>query len=159
MLAGTDVRRGRETDGSPAEQATNTHTAAAGAGVAATSAEIGPRGKWTAAGAARLVREARIATARYMRDAETGQLWEMTRLAEAYTVWLEHLRAQVAELSPQPDDDTVRGTASALLFGGSGLTAPYPASFDGPRHGSSTCAPPIWTPPPCPCCPRRCVTW
>ena len=65
-----------------------------------------------------------------MGDAETGQLWEMTRLAEAYTVWLEHLRAQAAELSQQPDDDTVRGTASALLFGGSGLTAPYPASFD-----------------------------
>jgi hypothetical protein len=65
-----------------------------------------------------------------MRDAETGQLWEMTRLAEAYTVWLEHLRAQAAELSQQPDDDTVRGTASALLFGGLGLTAPYPASFD-----------------------------
>ena len=93
------------------KQRTRTQPQPAPAPASATSAEIGPRGKWTAAGAARLVREARIATARYMRDAETGQLWEMTRLAEAYTVWLEHLRAQVAELSPQPDDDTVRGTA------------------------------------------------
>jgi hypothetical protein len=65
-----------------------------------------------------------------MRTAPTAQLWEATRLMAAYEVWVRHLRAQADELSERVDDGVVEQTAAALLFGGSGLTAPYPDRFD-----------------------------
>ncbi len=47
---------------------------AAGAGV--TKLPAGARGKWTAAGAARAARDARIATAAHLRGAAVAQQWE-----------------------------------------------------------------------------------
>jgi len=64
----------------------------------ASSAEIGARGKWTATGAARTARDARIGTAAHLRTAPVAQQWEMTRLMSAFQVWRQHLAAQMRQL-------------------------------------------------------------
>lgn len=55
------------------------------------AAEISRRGKWTATGAARSAREARIATAAYKRIAPVAVQWETGHLLSSYEVWRQHL--------------------------------------------------------------------
>lgn len=99
-------------------------------------AVVGPRGKWTAAGAARAARDARIATAAHLRTAPVAHRWEVTRLVSSYQLWRDHLRAQLQQIDPalaadrERSDDIVGASAATLLFGGSGLTPPYPADLD-----------------------------
>ncbi|MEV0066118.1 hypothetical protein [Amycolatopsis sp. NPDC050768] len=50
---------------------------------------------WTSASAAKAAREARIATARYLREAPLAQEWETARLVEAFQAKLAHLRHPV----------------------------------------------------------------
>jgi hypothetical protein len=100
------------------------------------AAEIGARGRWTATAAARTAREARIATAAHLRTAPIAQQWEITRVMSSYQLWRNHLRDQLRQEQPRLDPDSPRGaaildeTAAALLYGGSGLTPPYPTDLD-----------------------------
>ena len=94
------------------------------------TAEIGPRGKWTVTGAARTARDARIATVRHVRTAEVAQRWEMTKLVTAWDTWCRHLRDQAKGMGHRLDDKALRPIASQLLYGGSGLLAPWPDTFD-----------------------------
>lgn len=93
------------------------------------AAEIGGRGMWTATGSARTARTARIATAAHLRNAEVAWRWEMTRLVSALEVWRTHLTAQARELTGERDPG-VEPVVQGLLFGGSGLTRPYPSRLD-----------------------------
>jgi hypothetical protein len=58
--------------------------------------------------------------------------WEISRLLSAQQVWHQHLTAQMRQLEPNLDPDSVEGarmitdSAAAFLFGGSGLSEPYP---------------------------------
>lgn len=72
---------------------TRTLTAAGGgdSGTGLGAAEISRRGKWTATGAARSAREARIATAAYKRIAPVAVQWETGHLLSSYEVWRQHL--------------------------------------------------------------------
>jgi hypothetical protein len=102
----------------------------------ASSAEISARGRWTATAAARSAREARISTAAHLRTASVAHRWEISRLLSAQEVWHQHLAAQMRQLEPNLDPDSDEGArqitdaAAALLFGGSGLTEPYPRDLD-----------------------------
>lgn len=109
--------------------------AGAGSG-GATAAELSPRGKWSATTAARAAREARISTAAHLRTASVAHRWEVSRLLTAQQVWHQHLTAQLRQLQPDLDPHSDEGTrtitdaAATLLFGGSGLTEPYPQDLD-----------------------------
>lgn len=92
-------------------------------------AEIGRRGKWTAAGAARAVRDARIATAAHQRRAEVAGRWEVSKLVSARAVWRSHLIGQAREMGQQPTDDQLDEVIAHLLLGGSGVAPPYPADL------------------------------
>lgn len=94
------------------------------------AAEIGARGKWSASGSARSARTARIATASHLRHTDVACRWEVTRLISALEVWREHLTAQTRELTANPDQDLVEHVAQHLLFGGSGLSQPYPSRLE-----------------------------
>lgn len=71
---------------------------------------------WSAAGAARFAREARIATAGYLRSAPAARRWHMTKLLNAYGLHLQHTG------SPEQ--------ALGLLLGGIGYRPPYPPGWD-----------------------------
>jgi hypothetical protein len=94
------------------------------------AAEIGARGKWTATGSARSARTARIATAAHLRHADVACRWEVTRLVSALDVWRKHLTAQARELTANPDQELVEHAVQGLLFGGSGLSRPYPSRLE-----------------------------
>jgi hypothetical protein len=70
---------------------------------------------WSAAGAARVAREARITTAKFLRDAPVARTWEMGKLMGAYQLHAAHLGDAPA--------------AHALLFGGMGYRPPFPADW------------------------------
>ena len=70
---------------------------------------------WTLPGAARAARDARIATARYLRTAQVARVWEMGSLIRAYQIQLAHV-GDPAE-------------ARTLLFGGMGYRPPFPADW------------------------------
>lgn len=71
---------------------------------------------WSAAGAARFAREARIATAGYLRSAPAARRWHMRKLLNAYGLHLQHTG------SPEQ--------ALGLLLGGLGYRPPYPPGWD-----------------------------
>lgn len=71
---------------------------------------------WSAAGAARFAREARIATAGYLRSAPAARQWHMSKLLNAYGLHLQHTG------SPEQ--------ALGLLLGGIGYRPPYPPGWD-----------------------------
>lgn len=71
---------------------------------------------WSAAGAARFAREARIATAGYLRSAPVARRWHMSKLLNAYGLHLQHTG------SPEQ--------ALGLLLGGIGYRPPYPPGWD-----------------------------
>jgi hypothetical protein len=99
-------------------------------------AEIGRHGKWTAAAAARAAREARIATVAHLRSAWIAHEWEASNLIRAEQIWRAHLTAQLQEGIPDldPTSETcahlTTGLMGPLLYGASGLRAPYPADVD-----------------------------
>jgi len=70
---------------------------------------------WSLAKAATSARDARIATARYLRDAPIARLWQMTRLQAAYQLHATHTGYPTA--------------AQVVLFGGMGYQPPYPADW------------------------------
>lgn len=76
----------------------------------------GPKRKrgWTAAGGARIARDARIATAGFLRDAPAAREWELTKLKTSYQATVSSLRRQGA---PNPD---ARAMATSLLLTGLG---------------------------------------
>jgi hypothetical protein len=59
--------------------------------------EIGRHGKWTATGAARTARTARIDTAAYLRRAQVAHQWEIGKLVSGIDMVREHLRTQSRE--------------------------------------------------------------
>jgi hypothetical protein len=71
---------------------------------------------WTAVGAARSAREARIATVRHLRTAPIARAWQMSRLANAYRTQLAHVGDPAA--------------VGVLLFGGMGYRPPYPTDLE-----------------------------
>jgi hypothetical protein len=85
-------------------------------GEAITVARRAQHGKtWTLAGAARAAREARIATAHYLRTAQVARLWERGNLVRAYQI-------QLANYGDPAE-------ARAALFGGMGYRPPFPADW------------------------------
>lgn len=100
------------------------------------SPEIGVRGKWTATAAARTAREARIATAAYLRTAPIAPQWEITRIMSAHQMWRQHLSGQIRRDHPNLDLGSAQGAAildqavAALFYGGSGLSEPYPTDLN-----------------------------
>lgn len=73
------------------------------------------RKAWSAAGAARFAREARIATSKHLRDAEIAREWQAAKLMRAHQIHQEHLGDA--------------GAATAFLFGGMGYQPPYPRNW------------------------------
>lgn len=73
-------------------------------------------GNWSAAGAARFAREARIATAGHLRTAPVARHWQACKLLSAYSLYLQHTGSPEAALF--------------LLLGGLGYRPPYPAGWD-----------------------------
>jgi hypothetical protein len=89
---------------------------------------------WTAAGAARAARDARIATAAHLRDAAIAQEWEISQLATGYQVLGRHLRAATGVLRFLLGRRRLDESAAAILFGGAGLSPPFPTTLeDGAR--------------------------
>ncbi len=98
-------------------------------GSPAGTAEIGRRGKWTAAGAARAARTARIDTAAHLRRAEVAHRWEMTKVVSGMDLWREHLRAQAGSYPGRVADAVIDELARDVLLGGSGVAQPYPVGL------------------------------
>ncbi|WP_144082828.1 MULTISPECIES: hypothetical protein [unclassified Micromonospora] len=71
--------------------------------------------KWTVARAARYARDARIATAAYLREAPVARTWQISKLMRAHQVHTAHLG--------QPE------AATMLLFGGLGYRPPFPSAW------------------------------
>lgn len=78
---------------------------------------MGRAKKWTAAGAARSAREARVATAEHLRSAPIAQLWYGGKLMSAH----ELARHQIDGWSQEGAE-----AAEALVLGGMSLAPPYP---------------------------------
>ncbi|WP_261553721.1 hypothetical protein [Frankia tisae] len=79
---------------------------------------MGSRSKakpWTLVGAARAAREARIATAEYLRHARVARPWEMNRLLSAFQLHAAHLGDEQAALM--------------MLFTGMGYRPPFPTDW------------------------------
>jgi hypothetical protein len=89
-----------------------------------------PRAAWTAAGAARAARDARIATAAHLRGAAIAQEWEISQLAAGYQVLGRHLRATSGALRFLLGRRRLDESAAAILFGGAGLAPPFPTTLD-----------------------------
>lgn len=70
---------------------------------------------WTLVGAARAAREARIATAEYLRYARVARPWEMGRLLSAFQLHAAHLGDEQAALM--------------MLFTGMGYRPPFPTDW------------------------------
>jgi hypothetical protein len=84
---------------------------------------VGVRGQnrrrgWTASSAARQARDARIATAGFLRDAPAAREWNAAKLKTAY-------QAKVAALRQQAPEQTAREVAMSLLLTGLG----YPQTW------------------------------
>ena len=77
---------------------------------------MGGSKKWTAAGAARAGREARIATAEHLDSAPIAQLWQAGKLMYGYELALGQV-------------DGHESIAQAMLLGGMGLAPPYPRDW------------------------------
>lgn len=77
---------------------------------------MGGSKKWTAAGAARAGREARIATAEHLDNAPIAQLWQAGKLMYGYELALGQV-------------DGHEAIAQAMLLGGMGLAPPYPRDW------------------------------
>lgn len=77
---------------------------------------MGGSKKWTAAGAARAGREARIATAEHLDSAPIAQLWQAGKLMYGYELALGQV-------------DGHEAIAQAMLLGGMGLAPPYPRDW------------------------------
>lgn len=79
------------------------------------------RGKrrWTAAGAARAARDARIATTAFLRDAPVMREWHASKMLLSHQVLVSHMRREV------PHDEAAYMSALRLLLAGLG----YPASW------------------------------
>ncbi|MBO2445242.1 hypothetical protein [Actinomadura nitritigenes] len=72
---------------------------------------------WTLAGAARAVRDARIATMQHMQSAPIARHMQEQQLRNAFALKVAHLRGD-------------KPTANALLFGGMGYRDPFPPFTD-----------------------------
>jgi len=72
--------------------------------------------EWSLASGARAARDARIATARHLREAPIARLWHMTKLQRSYQI----------QLAGTGDPRA----AVALLYGGMGYEPPYPADWE-----------------------------
>lgn len=79
---------------------------------------MGGSKKWTAAGAARAGREARIATAEHLGGAPIARLWQAGKLMYGYELALGQV-------------DGHESIAQAMLLGGMGLAPPYPRDWHG----------------------------
>jgi hypothetical protein len=77
---------------------------------------VGGSKKWTAAGAARAGREARIATAEHLGGAPIARLWQAGKLMYGYELALGQV-------------DGHESIAQAMLLGGMGLAPPYPRDW------------------------------
>lgn len=73
---------------------------------------------WTATGAARAARDARISTAHFLRDAPIARVWKASKMLGAFQL-------QTAHLATQTDERTAKRTAATLLFTGLG----YPETW------------------------------
>ena len=92
---------------------------------------------WTLAGAARAVRDARIATMQHMQSAPIARHMQEQQLRNAFALKVAHLRGD-------------KPTANALLFGGMGYRDPFPpflslpeslpSSFLDDRRAPRSCA-------------------
>ena len=82
--------------------------------------EVGVRKakSWTAAGAARAARDARVETMRFLRDAPIARAWQASRMMSDFHVKVEHLKAQT-------DERTAQAVAASLMLVGLG----YPQSW------------------------------
>ncbi|PXY16625.1 hypothetical protein [Prauserella muralis] len=86
----------------------------------------GPR-QWSAAAGARWARDARIATARYLREAPFARSWEAAKLTEAHQNRAMHFRRQV----PDSDRSAADVTAAAVVITGLGYPETWrPASWE-----------------------------
>ncbi|MGZ3143794.1 hypothetical protein ACVDFE_17715 [Lentzea chajnantorensis] len=74
--------------------------------------------QWTAAGAARAARDARIATAQFLREAPIARAWQASKMVGAFQLHTAHLATQT-------DERTARRAAAELLFTGLG----YPETW------------------------------
>jgi hypothetical protein len=81
----------------------------------------GQRNKmWSVTSAARLAREARIATVKFLHDAPIARAWEMGKLQSAYQLHAAHI--------------VHAPTAHALLFSGMGTGRHSPPTGRQPRN-------------------------
>jgi hypothetical protein len=86
---------------------------------------------WTAAGAARAAREARIATVQYLRDAPIARTWQASKLHSSF-------QATAAHLGTHADHRTAQHSALTLLFTGLGYSESWPSpDHDGRRRAGA----------------------
>lgn len=71
--------------------------------------------EWTALGAARAAREARIATVEFLRQAPIARTWEAQKMLSAYQLKVAHLGAEVAR-------EAAQSVAATLLLTGMGYS-------------------------------------